>query len=167
VAQARLVAGRLAGSSVRLDSMTSSTMTRARETAAVMHETLRDLVPAASEQIAECTPPWEAGAGTEEQAACARRLDAVFAERFRPAAGTERHEVLVAHGNVIRYLIARALGVDTRSWRKMTVAHASLSVVRIAADGSMVVLAVGDSGHIPANLLSWGTDADRQLVVPR
>jgi hypothetical protein len=28
------------------------------------------------------------------------------------------------------------------------------------------VLAVGDSGHIPGPLLSWGDANDRQLVVP-
>ena len=40
VAQARLIAARLNGSGVAFDSMTSSTLLRARETAAVMHETL-------------------------------------------------------------------------------------------------------------------------------
>ena len=40
VAQARLIAARLSAAGVSFDSMTSSTLQRARDTAAVMHETL-------------------------------------------------------------------------------------------------------------------------------
>jgi serine/threonine-protein phosphatase PGAM5 len=168
IAQARLVAGRLRGMTARFDSLTSSPMTRARETAAVIQETLTEASPSPSAQLAECIPPWEpGGTAPDDQVACARKLDGAFAERFVPASGAESHDVLVAHGNVIRYLVTRALGMDPRQWKSMSVAHASLSVVRIAPDGSMVVLSVGDSGHIPVNLQSWGTDADRQLAVPR
>jgi hypothetical protein len=31
----------------------------------------------------------------------------------------------------------------------------------------MNVLGVGDVGHIPPNMLSWGTKADPQLVPPQ
>jgi hypothetical protein len=46
------------------------------------------------------------------------------------------------------------------------VAHASMTVIQVQPDGSAKVLAVGDSGHIPSPLLSWGDASDRQLVVP-
>ena len=168
IAQARLLAARMRGMNVRLDSMTSSTMTRARETAAVMHETLSDVPLNQSPQLSECTPPWESqGETPDEQVACAKRLDTAFAERFTPAGGSERHDVVVAHGNVIRYLVTKALGVDTRAWTNMSIAHASLTVIRISANGSMVVLAVGDAGHIPPNMQGWGNDSDPQLVVPK
>jgi hypothetical protein len=36
----------------------------------------------------------------------------------------------------------------------------------VRPDGSIKVLAVGDSGHIPSPLLSWGDANDRQLAVP-
>jgi len=36
----------------------------------------------------------------------------------------------------------------------------------VHADGSIKVLAVGDHGHIPSPLLSWGDANDRQLAVP-
>jgi hypothetical protein len=48
----------------------------------------------------------------------------------------------------------------------MSVPHASLTVIQVYADGSTKVLAVGDSGHIPSPLLSWGDASDRQLSVP-
>jgi len=44
--------------------------------------------------------------------------------------------------------------------------HASMTVIQVQPDGSVHVLAFGDSGHIPNPLLSWGDASDRQLVVP-
>jgi serine/threonine-protein phosphatase PGAM5 len=169
IAQARLIAARLNGSGVAFDSMTSSTLLRARETAAVMHETLARVPLTQSPLISECTPPlFEAAEGDDarEQAECAKQLDQAFAEFFTAAKGARRNDILVAHGNVIRYLVVKALKVDPRAWLGMSVAHASMTVVQVQPDGSMKVLAVGDSGHIPAPLLSWGDANDRQLTAP-
>jgi serine/threonine-protein phosphatase PGAM5 len=169
VAQARLIAARLGGSGISFDSMTSSTLLRARETAAVMHETLANVPLGQSPLLSECTP-WGFEATSDsvarERAECARQLDQAFAEFFTVAKGAGRNDILVAHGNVIRYLVVKALKVEPRAWRGMSVAHASMTVIQVQRDGSMVVRAVGDSGHIPGPLLSWGEASDRQLVVP-
>src|SRR6266853_4090346 len=101
----------------------------------------------------------------KEAAACARRLDEAFKQFFVPAEGAARSDVVVCHGNVIRYFVTKALAVDTKAFLGMSVAHASLTVIRVRADGSMTVLAVGDVGHLPPNMQSWG-DSDPQLVVP-
>ena len=58
------------------------------------------------------------------------------------------------------------LKVDAPVWAGMSVAHASLTVIEVRPDGSARVLAVGDSGHIPSPLVSWGDASDRQLTVP-
>ncbi len=169
VAQARLIAARLSAAGVSFDSMTSSTLQRARDTAAVMHETLSNVPVAQSALLSECTPPQYETAADEvarERAACAKQLDQAFAEFFTPAKGAKRNDILVAHGNVIRYLVVKALKVDPRAWLGMSVPHASLTVIQVQPDGSARVLAVGDSGHIPSPLLSWGDANDRQLVVP-
>lgn len=169
IAQARLIAARLSGSGVRFDSMISSPLLRARETADVMHETLANVPLGRSQLISECTPPLPGVAEAEvarARAACAEQLDRAFAEFFTVAKVADRNDILVAHGNVIRYLVVKALHVDPRSWPGMSVAHASLTIIRVQPDGSMNVLAVGDSGHIPSPLLSWGDAGDRQLVAP-
>jgi serine/threonine-protein phosphatase PGAM5 len=103
----------------------------------------------------------------EDLAACKAQLDRVFAKFFQPALGAERTELFVCHGNVIRYLVTRALGVDTTAWLGMSVGHASITTIRIAADGSMQVISVGDVGHLPPNLRT-GTSADteRSLAIP-
>ena len=94
-------------------------------------------------------------------------LDAVFAERFVPAAGRARRELFVAHGNVIRSLVVRALGVDPEAWLEMSVAHTSITEILVEADGRFKVISVGDAGHLPMNLRSGVTGvSDKSLIVP-
>jgi serine/threonine-protein phosphatase PGAM5 len=124
---------------------------------------------AQSPLLTECTPPLSETVEdevTRERTACGKQLDQAFAEFFTAAKGAKRNDILVAHGNVIRYLVMKALNTDTRAWLGMSVPHASLTVIQVQPDGSARVLAVGDSGHIPGPLLSWGDANDRQLVVP-
>ena len=144
-------------------------MQRARDTAdmigaerpAARFEVLPDL--------AECTPPTRRaeamqGETPEDLAACPAQLDRLFATHFRPSADGERSELMVCHGNVIRYLVTRALGVDTQAWLEMSVGHASITRIRIEPDGRMKVLSVGDVGHLPPNLQTGATgDAERSL----
>jgi serine/threonine-protein phosphatase PGAM5 len=124
------------------------------------------------DDLAECTPPTRraaamAGEKAEDLAACQAQLERVFAAWFKPSAQGDRRDLFVCHGNVIRYLVTRALGVDTEAWLEMSVGHASITKVLVQADGSMQVIAVGDVGHLPPNLQS-GTSADpeRSLAVP-
>ena len=100
-------------------------------------------------------------------ATCKATLDAVFAQRFVPAAGRARRELFVAHGNVIRSLVVRALGVDPEAWLEMSVAHTSITEILVEADGRFKVISVGDVGHLPMNLRSGVTGvSDKSLVVP-
>jgi serine/threonine-protein phosphatase PGAM5 len=170
IAEARLIAARLKGLPLNFDSITSSTMARARETAEIVREASPEDEFRQSSDLSECTPPASRsleGESSDEQAACAKRLDRVFDERFRPAATSNRNDLIVAHGNVIRYLVTKALGVDTRAWPGFSIAHGSLTVIRIRPDGTMSVISVGDIGHIPPNLQSWGMPADPQRVATK
>jgi serine/threonine-protein phosphatase PGAM5 len=172
IAQARLVAARLRGLPTRLDSMTSSTMTRARETAAVVHETLADVPMRESPLLSECLPPLASAGPVKESdrtrmEECAKRLDQAFSQFFVPAEGAARSEALICHGNVIRYFVMKALGVDTANWLRMSVAHTSITVIQITAKGAFRVLSVGDVGHIPPNLQSGTFEGDPQLALPK
>jgi serine/threonine-protein phosphatase PGAM5 len=168
IAQARLTAARFRAMPVAIESVTSSTMTRARETAAIIHEQVGDAKSSASASISECTPPAALPLNESEGSlnSCKQRLDSAFEQFFKPTRGASSHEILVAHGNVIRYLVTRALGVDSRMWAGMSVAHASLTIIEVHANGSFRILAVGDAGHLPANLQSWGDDSDPNLLKP-
>lgn len=168
IAQARLIGTRLRSMPVAFDSLTSSTMLRAQQTAAIVHEQIADVPATSSALISECTPPARVDLrdAAASQKACKEKLDAAFAKFFTPATGANRNDVLVCHGNVIRYLTTRALGVDTQSWIGMSVAHTSLTIVQVLGNDTYRVIAVGDAGHVPPTLQSFGDDADPNLVAP-
>lgn len=172
VAQAHLVGARLAALPGGIDGLHVSPLQRARDTAATIAQALPRANFEVIDDLAECTPPTRRakameGEKPEDLAACQAQLERVFAQWFKPAPGAERTDLFVCHGNVIRYLVTRALGVDSKAWLEMSIGHASITKIRVRADGSMQVISVGDVGHLPPNLQS-GTSADpeRSLAVP-
>ena len=172
VAQARLAGARLHGELSQLDALYVSPMQRARNTAAAIGAEFPGRAFEVVDDIAECTPPTRrteimAREKPADMAACKARLDRVFATYFKPSQGAPRTDLFVCHGNVIRYLVTRALGVDTAAWLEMSVSNASITRIRVEADGRFKVIAVGDVGHIPANLRTGATgDGERSLAVP-
>ncbi len=176
VAQAHLAGARLGAMPQKFDGLYVSPMQRARDTAATIEEDLAGKRFTVLDDLRECTPPTRRKKimdqeTPEDLAACQAQLDRVFAKYFVPAAGASQADLFVCHGNVIRYLITRALHVDSAAWLEMSIGHASITTIQIKADGSMQVIAVGDVGHLPANLQS-GTSANTEseeqtrLLVP-
>lgn len=151
--QARLTGGRLAGLPLRIDAIHASTMTRARQTGEILAAALKlPLQP--SRLIRECTPPTEradimAREKPEELAACTDTLGQAWTRWFRPSPERDSTEVLVCHGNVIRWLTGRALGLDAMRWLRMSLGNCSLTTIRVRPDGTAQVLGVGDLGHLP------------------
>ncbi|GAA4867916.1 histidine phosphatase family protein [Luteimonas vadosa] len=170
VAQAQLAGARLAGRPGHLDGLHVSPLRRARDTAAVIGESLPGRRFEVDEDLAECTPPTRRAEimsreAPPDLAACQAQIERAFARYFVPSG--QRTDLLVCHGNVIRYLVTRAMGVEPDAWLEMSVGHASLTVIRIEADGRMKVIGVGDVGHLPPNMLTGATgDAERSLAVP-
>ena len=169
VAQARMAAARLVAESSTYDAIFASPLTRAQDTAKLIVEAFPDSSRIDVPELAECTPPTRQKAATAkmEQAdldACKAQLDKLFEERFVPAEGSESRQLMVAHGNVIRYLITKSLGVDTERWLEMSIGHVSLTRVRIEADGSIKLIGAGDIGHVPVNLRTGAAgDPERDL----
>lgn len=173
IAQARLVAARLRSLPVEITSLHSSTMTRARQTALVVGQEFPNLKLHQSRLLRECTPPtWREDIMAEEDPVkmrdCIDKLERAFAEYFVPSPDGDRHDIIVCHGNVIRYFVTRVLGVDSMSWLRMSIGNCSLTVVRIKPDGSMKLVSFSDVGHLPPNLQTeTGLDNEaRKLVLP-
>ncbi len=173
IAQARLVAARLRAMPVEITSIYCSTMTRARQTAAVINEELPGLEVQKTRLLRECTPPtWreDVMADLEEGEAedCRAQLEEAFAKFFVPSPDRDANDVLVCHGNVIRYFVTKVLGVDTMSWLRMSIGNCSLTAVRINPNGTMKLLYFSDVGHLPPNMYTQTGDPPdaHQLVVP-
>jgi len=157
VAQARIVGARLRGFPVEMTSLYSSTMTRARQTALVIGEEFPELELQTSRLIRECTPPtWREDVMADETEAdleaCTEQLEEAFPLYFAPSPDADRHDIVVCHGNVIRYFVTKVLKVDSMAWLGMSIGNCSLTVVTVNADGSMKLLSYGDVGHLPPNL---------------
>jgi serine/threonine-protein phosphatase PGAM5 len=171
IAQARLTAARRRSLPVKMTSLYSSTMTRARETALVIGEDFPELKLEQSPLLDECTPPtWRKDIMAEESLdnmnTCRQQLEKAFSKFFTPAVGTDKNDIIVSHGNAIRYLVTRVLKVNSLSWLGMAIGNCSLTVVRIDPDGSMRLLAFSDVGHLPFNMQTGLDDVERNLVVP-
>ena len=148
-------------------------MTRARETAMVINEDFPDLKLKESDLIRECTPPtWRndvmAGVDTVHRVECVETLEKAFKEFFITSIDENaRNEIIVCHGNVIRYFVTKILKVNTMSWLQMTIGNCSLTVVRIKPDGTMKLVSFNDVGHIPTNLQTetGGNNKPKELII--
>lgn len=174
VAQARLAGTRLRGLPGGVDDLVASPLTRARQTAELVAAELGRAAPRIDPDLEECTPPTRradvmAEEAPEALAACTAQLDRLAARLFAPASAPgPRREVVVAHGNVIRYLVTKALAVDTQAWLVMGIGHTSLTVLTVDGKGVVRVVAVGDVGHLaPSFQTGAAGDPDRSLALPR
>jgi len=174
IAQSKLVANRLKSLPVKMSLLISSTMTRARQTALIINQDFPELELQQSRLIRECTPPtWREDIMEREEPEdlkiCTDNLDAAFVKYFVPSPDEEdRNDIIVCHGNVIRYFITKVLKVETLSWLQMTTGNCGLTVVRIKPDGSMKLVSFNDMGHIPPNLRTviGAENKSKELVIP-
>jgi serine/threonine-protein phosphatase PGAM5 len=170
-AQARLVGARLRAEYPDLDGRHVSPMQRARDTAAAVAVESGGDAFEVIDDLAECTPPTRreevmAGEDPESAAACKARLDRLFERLFAADGEPGRADLHVCHGNVIRYLVTRALGVDTEAWLEMSVGHASITRIRVEGDGRYKVIAVGDVGHLPPGLRTGALGDPERTLAP-
>ena len=114
----RLVAARLKGMPVTFTSIHTSRLTRARESARVLGADFPNLAIRSTPLLSECTPPtWRADVMADEDstslADCTAQLEAAWKEfTTAQAAGLEANDILVCHGNVIRWFVTKALRVE-------------------------------------------------------
>jgi len=164
--QARLIAARLDAMPVDFTALRASTMTRARETAEIIAPRFPELEIDLRDDIRECTPTTRRRDIMERQLpgdpeACEATLAAAWERLAVPATGdADEHEVVVCHGNVIRWFVCQALQVDPQAWLGMSIANCSLTIIQIRRDGSAKVICFADSGHIPYGMTTYpGTPA--------
>lgn len=81
--------------------------------------------------------------------------DLAFNELFKAPKVGQTIEVVVAHGNVIRYWVCKALDVAEEKWLKMDVTHTSLTTIRIAKSGNLTLLGFADAGHLPLAMRTY------------
>jgi serine/threonine-protein phosphatase PGAM5 len=160
--QARLTARILKGT--KANRLTSSTMPRSIQTAEIIGKTLR-LKVSTKDLFREAALPvrnqdFEKVHGTKLSARERRQIqsenlknqrvvDLAFKKLFKKVGSRNKTLILVSHGNVIRYWVCRALGIDTRKWLLMDIHQCSITTIQMHRDGEIKVLGFSDVGHIP------------------
>jgi len=145
-------------------SLIKSTMTRATQTGDIVHshfpgvdirpcDMLREGGPCCPEPPVDFWNP-EPFEFFEEGA----RIEAAFRKYFHRADPSQTEtsvDILVCHGNVIRYCVCRALQLDPAAWLRMSVANGSITVFSISPSGRVKITTVGDAGHMPPDMISF------------
>jgi serine/threonine-protein phosphatase PGAM5 len=158
--QARLTGQRLKGLPVKIHALVTSPYLRALETAEDIGAVI-GMKPVVDTLLHECTPRFESRpdytrlASDEEMAACETNLGAAFGRYFAPTPEADTHDVLVCHGNVIRWLVCKAMGIDPHNWRRFTIGNGSITALVVAPDGTLRMAAYSDTGHIPVEKQTW------------
>lgn len=144
-----------------------STMRRAAETAHIISLYLPDVPVRPTKLLWECTPPIEPAARrklfpqvTDDELQHSRlQLERAFHKFFKPARGVERHEVLVCHGNLIRYFMCRAMGAPFERWHHIDMRNCAITEIVVEPEprirGDIMLAAHSDVGHLPPNLWTY------------
>ncbi len=173
IAQARLVSTRLKAININFNSLISSTMTRAMQTSQVINNDFPEILFEQSDMIRECTPPtWREDVMAETKSSeveeCVNNLEEAFQKYFIPSPdGKDRNDIIVCHGNVIRYFVTKVLKVDTMSWLQMSISNCSLTIIRVLPNGNLKLDAFSDYGHIPENMRTFtgGKNKETELII--
>jgi broad specificity phosphatase PhoE len=150
--QAKRVGKRLAA--LDLHVMHHSDMLRAVETAQIIASELGMAIPIRSSQLLrEGVPtvpcPWLPNLTRAEARQDRARMDAAYERYFRPPGAGERRELLVAHANIIRYFISRAMGDSVARWARVSLTQGSVTVMAVGPmPGRARLIRFNDVGHL-------------------
>ncbi|KAK9752009.1 Histidine phosphatase superfamily (branch 1) [Popillia japonica] len=139
-----------------------STMSRAQETGTIIAKFLPNIPVTECNLIREGAPippeppvgHWKPGVHFYEDGA---RIEAAFRKYFHradPSQEKDSYTLLVCHANVIRYFVCRALQFPPEAWLRLSLNHASLTWISITPSGRVILRTLGDSGHMPANIIT-------------
>lgn len=76
------------------------------------------------------------------------RSEEAFAKYFVPTTRPGINDLIVCHGNLIRFLACRALDIDPDKWANMRINHCGITRIAIKANGTMQLISHNETGHI-------------------
>ncbi|MDB4938611.1 MAG: putative phosphoglycerate mutase [Labilithrix sp.] len=151
--QARLTAKYL--EAFRFDVVWSSTLPRAKETADIVASHLGGMRVRHTGLLREGLYTKVEGydVPASERREDRARADAAYAKIVRTSRA-ERRELVVCHGNLIRYLMCRALHTPVSKWLRMTTSHCGLTRVIVRDSGAVRVVSYNETSHLPTKLVT-------------
>jgi serine/threonine-protein phosphatase PGAM5 len=146
----------------RIDALWSSTLPRARQTAGIIaqavlpetsngHSSKVRSVGVLREGIYSKVKGYEVPASERQEDR--ERAEAAYARFFRTSR-TDRLEIVVCHGNLIRYLVCKAIEVPVARWTRMNSNHCSLTRILVRDSGAVRVVSYNETAHLPPKLVT-------------
>ncbi|CBZ50118.1 putative phosphoglycerate mutase family protein [Neospora caninum Liverpool] len=93
-----------------------------------------------------------AAAGAASPSAEAEKQAGVAAEGN---VGNDSYIIIVCHGNVIRYMLMRALQLPGCAWLRWATYNTGISWISIDSKGYVSCREFGDVGHLPADMITY------------
>ena len=154
--QAEHIADRL--QTVPFDSVWSSTMSRAEETATVIRDRHFPHLPLQRslllrEKAFPCDHAYYENARPGFRAPD-DRVQRIAARWLRPS-NRERHELIVAHGNVIRVILMHVLQNDLDHWINVGTFNCGLTRIVCRDDGRVVLWSHNETSHLPDEYITY------------
>ena len=144
---------------IPLTAIYASTLDRAIETAGVIAAKHNGLAVQQSPLLQEITPPLPYLAlkhvkdlSLEEITQDRLRVEEAYSTFIKAAGERDDYEAIVCHGNVIRYLVCRALQISPLIWMNFEIYNCSVTTIEIDALGNAILLGYNESGHLPQGL---------------
>ena len=139
----------------RITSVWSSTLPRAKETAEIVSAAIgvgpvrltRILREGMFTKVEGYDVPASERAEDRERAATA------WKRFFRPTR-SDRTDLLVCHGNLIRYFVCRALDAPIGRWVRMNTNHCALTRIVVRGSGAVRVVSYNETSHLPRRLVT-------------
>uniref|UniRef100_T1J2W9 Serine/threonine-protein phosphatase PGAM5, mitochondrial n=1 Tax=Strigamia maritima TaxID=126957 RepID=T1J2W9_STRMM len=135
----------------------TSTMIRAKQTTQLIQMVIPRLKIKEIDKISEgcpCLPDPLPGHKIESDG---ERIEKAFTKYFHRAdhrQTKDSYELVVIHGNVIRYFVCRALQFTPDAWTRFTLNNCSITWLVIHPNGRVELKAMGDAEHLPPELIT-------------
>ena len=129
-----------------VDSIYSSTLGRALETAGIISKKFPNTVVRRSYLLRELP-----NLGHPNFVNGKRRGERAFARFVRPTRQQQRIELLISHGNLIRYFACRVLQIPAESWSVLGSSHCGITQLHVG-EGTMQVVGYNQVTHLPSRL---------------
>jgi len=149
-----------------IDNIFCSTMTRAHETAQIISQgcdfppehiqptnALRETVPNIPPEMQDLVAIWRAQGkpfSDDDIKQYQQIADSAF-DHFFIHTSHEQRDLLVCHGNILRYFLCKALDIDLYRWLRMDINHCGVTTLRVEQD-QIHLNSHNDYQHLPINL---------------
>jgi len=98
---------------------------------------------------------WPRGTAWKVMERDAAQAERAFERHFKKARGADRHDIIICHGNIIRYFVCRALQAPPESWVNTDINNCGISEIAIKPDGRIMLISHNDTGHLPHDMKTY------------